>query len=229
MREHVALLILCPVLASLPFGHSLPAQAAPRISFEAGAVVASGVTPGGGVAWLTASRGLRGWVPWLRWDGRLATDDDGDGAVRFEVEGEVPPMSVWMTVDLAGGEVAVASPEGWQPPALALGAQPLGVGASGKLDRVVQPSGEMLIFVVRPGEAPGVWEVRAVDGGAADEAAAPGALEVSLAALRPLGASPPAPEELLDGDVVLLVHPRSLATAFLVVEPAVLGDAAGGE
>jgi hypothetical protein len=229
MRERAVALIPPLVLVFLPFFPSLPALAAPRISFEAGAVVASGVTPGGGVAWLTASRGLRGWVPWLAWDGALAADQDGDGVVRFAVEGGVSPMSVWMAVDLAGGEVAVASPEGWQPPGLAVAAQPLGVGASGRLDRVVQPSGEMLVFVARPGEAPGVWEVRAVDGGAADEAAAPGALEVPLAALRPLGESPPAPEELLAGDVVLLIHPRSLATALVVVDEGALAGAVGGE
>lgn len=89
------------------------AVAQPVVSFEANAVVVSGVAAGGRVALLGVGR-----EP-VEYSGRVVrseavlADEDGDGRVRLELERAVPWRSLWAAVDLADGAAVLAAPEGY--------------------------------------------------------------------------------------------------------------------
>lgn len=184
-------------------------------------VEASGVTAGGEVAWLTVWRELdersRTRVTLLD---RTTSDEDGDGRVTLEVERPIPPLSVWVAVDVTTGQAAIVSPEGiplrWAPDG--------SVRRTGPHIEVALKRPELLL--VRPGL--GAFRARVADG-ARDDAGARGDARVTLtpSAFRravPKSVPPgppdeiPLPQRFASGDVLVGVDMRTLEVVLAEVE-----------
>lgn len=202
--------------ASTALGWSPSALAASlSVSLEASAVTVSGLAPGGRAAVLGISRlGVEAIVRVERQDAILQ-DMDGDGSVSWELpasEGRPPgpaPRSVWLAVDLANGEWAVASPASYPT-----GDLPLGSGVGLAAWGFIQPGGFLELLWVRPGEevSAGVWAGAVGDGGASDaDGDQNGSLRVTPGAFVAVESSAPPPPALAAGDVLIAVRPGTLA------------------
>jgi hypothetical protein len=195
MRPHllVGLALLFPGVIS----------AEPLITFEEQSVVASGMSPGGQVVWFSVAKQIEGrMADFVRRDD-LLIDEDGDGSVRFELGRDVPRQSIWVAVDLATGEAAVATPEGYplRDASLAPGR---GRGEAGRPDWSEEGRQLLELLVVRPGE--GAWGLAFGDGGARDEdGRADGRITAALARLQAVGRSPAPPERFHPRDLVFAV------------------------
>lgn len=212
---------LCLLALSTSFAlvAAAPLAAQPAISFEPAAVVASGMTPGGQMAWFGVARESKDHAATIVRRETVATDDDRDGAVRLDLGREVPLVSIWVAVDLATGKVAVATPEGFPLRRIALpgaGAVPGGTGP----DRLELNRGYLELLVVRPGS--GVWGATVGDGGEADDdGAQDGRVSVALAHLRAGGTSPAAPQSLGPGDLLVAIDPNEMEVAVSQIPGAV--------
>ncbi len=203
----IARLSAVAAFLALPWaGTAQPAPSpGPAISFDSGGVTATGVTPKGRIVWFSVAREFSRHALTIVARQEIVADEDGDGAVRFKLEGEVPEQSYWFAVDLESGAYAVAAPAGYELrradlPERALPAEL----AHFELDRPF-----VYAVLVRP--KVGAWRLRAGDGGEADEDGAPdGTLRARLQALESLGESPPPPEKLAPGDLLLVVDPNEM-------------------
>ena len=149
-------------------------------------------------------------------------------AVNREVNGEgcarlrrtVPPVAVWVAVDLGTGEAAAAANSNWSP-RLALVNMDRSALADlpdgGGLGLVVKGE-DAEVLLVRPGE--GAWYGSVADGGSFDhDKERDGFVLVSSADLRPIaGDRTPAPANLQSGDVLIATPARHPQPARLVVE-----------
>jgi hypothetical protein len=183
---------------------ALPCLAAePVVSFEEQAVVVSGLTPNGQVVWFSVAKQIESSMAhFVRREDVLA-DEDGDGAVRFELDRMVPLQSIWVAVDLTTGAVAVATPEGYTlrdaslPPGR-------GSGKAGRPDWIGDDRQLLEILVVRPGL--GAWGSTLGDGGVNDEdGRGNGRISAALARLHAVGSSPAPPDHFLPKDLVFAV------------------------
>ena len=154
--------------------------APPEISFEADAVVARGITSKGQAVWFSVAREISRRSINVVPRHAVMADEDGDGAVRLELGQEVPLRSVWFAVDLATGETAVATPEGF--PLLEMDLPGNAIPAA--LNRLDLERRFAYLVLVRPGV--GAWHLRVGDGGASDEDGEPdGTLRAALSSLTP--------------------------------------------
>ncbi len=198
------------------------AMAQPVVSFEANAVLVSGVAAGGRVALLGVGR-----EP-VEYSGRVVrseavlTDDDGDGRVRYELETVVPWRSLWAAVDLADGEVALAAPEGYP-----LRIVPLPDDAvqeeGGDRPNLLVARGDLLeVLVARPGTAGGAWGLTVWDGHEEDrDGAGTGGVALRLPSLEPVGGtSLAAPDGLAAGDVLIAIDPNRMEASLVRLAPA---------
>jgi hypothetical protein len=203
-------LAIAAALASVPAW-----AAAPVVTFEEQAVVASGVTPGGSVAVFGVSREFNGFAGYFLRHDRVLADDDGDGAVRLELELPVSPRTVAAAVDLGTGEVGFGAPAGFELQAGALPADAIGADRG----ELTAAGRRVYALWVRPaaGSNAGVWGANAGDGGASDgDGAEDGSVRTPVSAFVPIepdGAAPP--ERLAAGDVLITVDPESLQVATL--------------
>jgi hypothetical protein len=201
MRSSPRLMLLIILLVSLP------AAAEPVLTFDDGAVVASQVTPGAQLAWFS--------IAWDRWQGtnrvtrRDRIDVASGGEATFKVEGGIPDNSIWVAIDLASGEYAIATPDG-SP--VRLGELPNGAFAKGNgnaADMLVAGRDFLEVLVARPGA--GAWGDSVGHGGASD--AGRGAdqfTRASVGSMRAIGQSGPPPKHVMPGDVVILIDPNAM-------------------
>lgn len=194
-----------------------PGAAAPlRMVLESDAVVISGVTAKGKAALLGVTREIgEDEYPTARRHLEVLTDEDGDGVVRYPVEGGVPLRSLFAAVDLASGDFETVSPE-----ALGLRRVPWrgrGPGRwGGGKDSVEDRRRILELLVVRP--SVGAWAARLKDGDGSDgDGVIDGRVEGLLESLTPLGAGPEAPSEFQRGDVVLALDPSVLEITLVKV------------
>lgn len=196
--------LICLLLLAAP----LPASPAtpPELSFEAGAVLARGVTPKGRIVWFSVAREISRQSATIVPRIEQKADEDGDGVVRLELDQELPLRSIWFAVDLETGESAVAAPEGF--PLLEGGLAGKAIPAA--LNRLDLQSGFVYLVLVRPGV--GAWRLRAGDGGASDEDGQPdGTLRAALASLEGIDPStPPPPERFSPSDLLLVIDPNRM-------------------
>jgi hypothetical protein len=171
------MLLVCPA--------ALLAQAPPTLAFEPNALVASGVTPKGKVAWFGVARELEDYAATLVRRDQILEDEDGDGKVRLDIGKPVPAQSVWVAVDLTSGAYAVAVPEGSRAAELPMPGRNPGRGGAGKPEWVEVNRRFLEIAVVRPGQ--GAWALTAGDGGRADD---DGASDGSTRPRSPASATP---------------------------------------
>jgi hypothetical protein len=198
MHSRLALFAIF-VLATLP----RLATAEPVLSFEDQAVVVSDVTPKGQVVWFSVAKQIEGYMAHFVRREEILPDTDGNGSVRFELDRTVPLQSIWVAVDLATGEAAVATPEGY--PLRDASAPPgRGRGEPGRPDWVEEGREILEILLVRPGQ--GAWGLTVGDGGANDDDShGDGRITAALARLRSLGACPGPPERFQPKDLVFAI------------------------
>ena len=197
-----------PCLMVLSILMAVPVMAKPAITFDANAVFASNITPLGQVAWFS--------IAWDRWQAKNRVTrrdridvDTGAGQVTFAVEDGVPSNSIWVAVDLSSGEYAAATPDGTE---LRLDAVPggwLAKGAGSAADLLQVDSDFVELLVARPGV--GAWGESVGHGGASDVGGGAGGFtRASFGAMRPIGSTGPAPNEILPGDIVVVIDPNAM-------------------
>ncbi|HWM91947.1 MAG TPA: hypothetical protein VN493_14370 [Thermoanaerobaculia bacterium] len=150
-----AVLAVCLALVAVP----VVAAALPEISFEPEAVVARGIAPKGQVVWFSVAREISRQSTTIVPRHETRMDDDGDGTVRLELGQEVPLRSIWFAVDLATGETAVATPEGF--PLLNMDLPGRAIPAA--LNRLDLERRSAYLLLVRPGV--GAWQLRSATAG----------------------------------------------------------------
>lgn len=136
----------------------------------------------------------------------IVEDQDGDGVAELVPSAPIPTASLWIAVDLATGDAVAVAPGGYR--LRDIGTDPRqfrrGVGrfAVGRTD--------LEILAVRPGV--GAWYRPVSDGGPEDDdGTADGQVTPVLAALEPLGDSPPIPLDGLEtGDVLAAIDVRTM-------------------
>ncbi|HVF58783.1 MAG TPA: hypothetical protein VNJ70_03090 [Thermoanaerobaculia bacterium] len=206
---HFAALLAVVLLAAGPPGlHAQPPEETPlKVSFEEQAVVVSGLAPGARVAWLSlASEPHRYFVRDVRREGIEA--GDGKGTARIDAGEPVPPRSVWGVVDLESGAVAWAAPEGFPLEEIVPEGDGLARDDGGRLNRLVTRVVGLELLVARPGS--GAWGLTVFDGSPDDQNGQPdGEVVAALEEGRPLLDSPAPTDQLLPGDVVLGIDPRT--------------------
>jgi len=211
-RSVLTVLFAVLALAALP----RLATAAPALTFEDQAVTVSGMTPQGRVVWFGVAKQIEGYMARFVRREDLLTDTDGDGVVRLELDRTVPLQSIWVAVDLATGEAAVATPEGY--PLRDASPEPgHGRGEPGRPDWTEEGREILELLVVRPGQGPGqgaglgAWGLTLGDGGTNDDDHLPnGRVTAVLARLRPVGASPAPPERFQGRDLVFAIDVNTM-------------------
>jgi hypothetical protein len=196
-------LVLVPALAGAQRNPS------PAISFEANAVVASGLSPGKTVVWFGVERQV---------DAEYSTDlferyDVGtagvDGTARLVLDRPVVLRSLWTVVDLDSGNFALAAPEDYRLGRLSQPPARLGVGSDDQPDEILDERPYLVGLVVRPGE--GAWRFAGGDGGARDEDGQnDGHLRFALDKLEPLPGSPAAPAKARGADLWFVIDPQRM-------------------
>lgn len=185
------------------------AHAAPRIEFEASAVVARSVTPGSSVVIFGAGREPQGYLSQVIRRQSVIRDSDGDGVVRFDLDVDVPYLSMWAVADMSTGEFALASPKDFPLRLFTFDATSLKANGSGKLHKIENHLGVVDILLVRAGT--GAWSMTARDGGDEDEDKKnDGKLTSFFEAMRNIGGTQPPPKHVEQGDVLILMDVRKL-------------------
>ena len=94
--------LACLLLLAAPLAASSASPATPpELTFEAGAVLARGVTPKGRLVWFSVAREISRQSATIVPRIEQKADEDGDGVVRLELGQDVPLRS--MAVDALGG------------------------------------------------------------------------------------------------------------------------------
>jgi len=190
-----------------------------ELTFEPGALVVSGLTPGGEALLFSIAREPRGYFTRVARRNEVLLAD-ATGAARFELlseagePAELPLKAVWVAVDWTTGGIAASATPGFPAEERGLPAGGLRRGSGNRVNRLVDRLESAELVLVRPGvpESRGIWGLSIMDGSVFDQDGSDdGALEAALDALIPLAESPPPPEEVVAGDVVILVDPQTLA------------------
>lgn len=193
------------------------AGAAPfRVTLETDAIKASGVTPGGQVILLGVTREIgEDDFPTVRRHLEARVDEDGDGTVRFPLEGGVPVRSVWAAADLASGDFDAAAPESFGLRRANWRGRGLERRQDGK-DAVEDRRPLVELLVVRP--QTGAWALRVGDGGESDaDGVIDGRLQGVLDQMTPLAGSPKPPSTFEKGDLVVALDPSALEITLIKV------------
>ena len=203
--------LLIPALAG---AQTTPPNPKPGITFEAEAVVASGLTPGHPVVWFGVER---------RVDPDFSTEvvrhtevatAAADGTARLSLDREIALRSVWVAVDQKKGEFVVAAPDGYRIAKPPKPATRLEAGEGGRPDQLLDERPYLMGLVVRPGD--GAWVFAGGDGGERDEdRESDGRLSFALSGFDPLPGSPEAPARARGEDLWFVIDPRRLEITVL--------------
>jgi len=187
------------------FAVSTWAHAQVKVEFEPTQVVATGLTPGAGVAWLAAARERPQWITHVRQWKTANTVADGNGRAVFDLMAGIPVKSIWLAIDISTGAFAASSPPEYpwptevRFPVEGLISAKDGIGYDGLEDR----HDSLDVLVVRPGL--GAWTLTAERSGADGR----GVL-ISFADLQPLGASQSSLTRVMANDVVVAIDPERM-------------------
>jgi hypothetical protein len=199
------------VIFVLSITAAFSAFATPTITFEEQAVVAA-VTPGASTAWYAVVHEWDGYRLRVVDRATVYTDTDNDGVIRLTLDEPLFPDAVWMVVDLSTGDYAVAAPAGIPLHRLTLPQEAMTWASGNTSAKLVRPQESMIVWLVRPGV--GAWCAVIDDGTESDgDTALDGYVSAVADALQPVGSSPAAPTDFLDGDILAAVAPRTLQLA----------------
>ena len=185
----------------------------PGLTVGESQVVATGLTPGGRVAWLGFARERAGWVTSVfHWED-LAASADATGQATLDLGRATPIKAVFVVVDVTTGAFAAASPADY-PWATELPFPSSGMGLASDRNSVASlrdDHNQLEVLVVRPRQ--GAWRatVSHDDAPATNQAQAnvPGVV-VGFAELTPWGNGPAGPGSLRPGDVVVAIDPGTI-------------------
>jgi hypothetical protein len=205
MKETFGLILAVWITASV----ALPASAKqPTIVIERDSVTAR-VTPGSNTAWFYFAQEPTHRGTGLIYEAFLLRDDDGDGNVTFRLKQPLLDRSVWTVAELGTGEYAIAAPPGMPLRRTSLPPSALVSRGNAKSARLLSEQVVSLVFVVRPGK--GAWVARIRDGSRDDgDLRVDNRITAMLDAMKPVGDSPAAPDDLEHGDIVVFADPLQL-------------------
>ena len=186
-----------------------PTPPPPVITVNETTVGVTGVTkPGSAVVFGVARRSLT-YYERLEARSEILSDTDADGAVRFEVPGDVPWKSVWVAVDLTSGLYDIGTPEGFPLEEIAFPGHGIGQALNS-----LEAAGEFIeLLWVRPAATgAAAWRLAVGDGGASDSdgRSGNGRVRVDVARFRPVGSSPAPPEKFAPGDILVGIDAKAL-------------------
>lgn len=209
-----------------------PPPPALELALVENAAVIDQVTPGEPVALVFLGRGLRGFGAKSLFGALWLPDDDGDGTVRFDVEPGIDPASTWVAVDLATGRTATATPDRFQVRPRPVPETALEKAEDGLVRGLRRQGRYAWTALVRPGdpETRGLWKAFLEDGHGTDgDAVVDGSILFSPELAEPVDLSPPPPETLQGGDLIILLDPRTVELSMLVIQDGGPPDDEGGE
>lgn len=186
-------------------------------------MVVSGVTPNGKAVLLGVTREVgEDDHPTVRRRLEVLADADGDGAIRYAVEGGVPASSLWAVADLASGDFDTIAPAALGPRRVSWRGRGIGRRSDGR-DAVEDQRRLLELLVVRP--QVGAWTLRVSDGDESDsDGVIDGRLEGLLDGMRPLGDGPAPPSVFQKDDLVMALDPMALEITLVKVPAGVEGD-----
>ena len=192
--------------------------AAPTITISDDAVRAQGITAGGqAVCWSVAQKG-RGVDFTILREVRSVTDDDRDGIVTFDRGLATAFHSIFVIADVASGEVAIATPSGFEQK-LELPTAVLKPGNSGNgLADLSLRSESIDVLLVRA--KTGAWRGFASEGTKRDkDGERNGRIALGIEQFAAVGRNAAAPQAFIPGDVLVLIEPRTMRFASITVTP----------
>jgi hypothetical protein len=206
--------LLCSLIVLAALAGSADAEP-PVLSFEERAVAVAGLSPDGDAVLVGVGHGVSGSMPYRESLAERVTADAA-GAARLDLPRPLPMASVWVVVDLVSGEVALAAPAGNELREIPFP----GRGLPASLRRLDDARPDLHVLWVRTqggaegaggGEAAGAWTGRVHDGSARDgDERQDRRVSARLELLEPIGASPPTPEELAAGDLLVGIDTETL-------------------
>lgn len=215
MRKKTITLLAFAALMTATFAAEGQGKSGMTARLEAKAIVVEGLKPQQEVLLFGVSLEPTNLYASLskRWD-KLAADDDGDGAARFELGSEIALRSVFAVVDLRSGDYVVLKPAGYDQ----LIPQELGRGAmrkGAKDDEVVslELGGPMAHVVVVRGGA-GAWGLSVNQNGLNDGDHNSPVMRVDPETLTRLAGNAPPPKVLTPGDVLFVINPIDMEFFF---------------
>jgi hypothetical protein len=218
-RRSVSALFLAGglLLAGKVLGQTPPPP--PALVFSNQTVQVQGMTPGGMVVWFGVLKVVQEYAPVLSQQVEVATAD-ALGQSTLSITPFVPQVSIWVAVDLKTGAFTFGGPPGSPPQQIALAPLGLSIGGGAAPDQLVDAADFIEVLLVRPGI--GAWTKTVGSGGVGDESnPSDAALKVSIGNLDPLAmggaAAPVAPLKVNAGDLLFVVHPRTMEIAIQVV------------
>ena len=182
--------------------------AQPVISFEEAAIVARGLPPGGQAVLFGIAREPAGFfTKVVRRQEMLRVD--ASGQVRLSLDRTVPFNSVWFVTDFSTGIFVVGRPQASAARELPFPPDAVRIAVPGRAGRLTSKIGFVEILYVRPGR--GVWGMTVGHRGENDDPdTRDHDVSAALDRLVPIGASPAAPSDFANGDVIFLIDPRQL-------------------
>jgi hypothetical protein len=145
---------------------AMPMPAAMNVSISGNAVIARGLTPGGGAVFFGVAHRPRGYAFAIEQVAEFVTDDDRDGVVTYKAEKDVPWKSIWFVVDARTGAYEMAAPEGLSDRRNESRKSRVARDAAGEWSRFEHERGWLSLLVIRPGGD--VWMQVATRGGITD-------------------------------------------------------------
>jgi hypothetical protein len=196
MRRLMVLLGCCLVLSNL-------ALAEVKITFEAAAAVATGITPGADAVWFGVSRDREEWSDHFYHWRQATSGEDNDGSATLVREGGFPLLTVLLFVDIPTGEFAIETPFPREAPLPPLDLSRAQTAPDGSLLAISQEGSQIDALIVRPGV--GAWSLSVTDGSSLDQdGVGDGVVTISFSAARPFGGELAPLDGVRVGDVVAL-------------------------
>lgn len=191
------------------------------LSFDQQGAIAT-VTPAAKTAWMTTRE--------TQQFAQFATDDDGNGIVRWDWGSSIPPVAVWSVVDLASGDFAVRGSGGARAKILPYPTYTFVRDAQGNASRFVLridglPRRTWRMMWVRPGV--GAW-IQSLTDGSDDDKLANELLVGSIGPMAALG-SPPHPAGFAPGDIVIFLPRGSISSTSTSTSTSVFAARLGAE
>jgi hypothetical protein len=183
------------------------------LSFTARSVTVSGVTAGNTIVLFAVGLQKNGYdKTLLRW-AKSAADEDHDGAVTFDLERDIPTVTVAAAVDQTTGRTVIGAPPAFGDiERIALPATALRRSAAGaNLDRFAFERPTLELLYVKPGA--GAWSWSSMDGRTLDRDGANGVTVVAAGDGARLPGTTAELTQFSAGDVVVAIDRTTMQVA----------------
>lgn len=198
---------VCILLLTLTVDAFAAESAKPlTITFGSSSVEIGGLTPKATAYLYGLAREPQGWTTSVVAREVRLRDDDGDGRVSYEIAGAFPWRSVWLAVELDGGNYGAAAPSSYRTERVDLTSRHLKKDASGEVLQLAFDGTIIECIVVRP-KSSDIWGATIVSRGTLDEGTEVGKVTLSALKLQPRsGTAASAPKSLKKDDVIFVLN-----------------------